>query len=114
LIAYEAALLGFKHGVGLQVLDEVVNKSSGWSFASQRMFKAVATHAQTAVITLELSLKDIWSAVEMGIGCGATMTIGDTARSLFQMGVNRFGAQANVDEIVRLFEEMGNIDFTKG
>jgi 3-hydroxyisobutyrate dehydrogenase len=113
LIAYEAALLGAKHGVALQVLDEVVNKSSGWSFASQRMFKAVATHAQTAVITLELSLKDIWSAVEMGIGCGATMTIGDTARSLFQMGVNRFGAQANVDEIVRLFEEMGNIDFTK-
>jgi 3-hydroxyisobutyrate dehydrogenase len=111
LIAYEAALLGFKYGLALPVLDEVVNKSTAWSFASQRMFKAVATHAQTAVITLELSLKDIWSAVEMGIGCGAPMTIGDTARSLFQMGVNRFGGQANVDEMARLFEEMGHIDF---
>lgn len=112
LIAYEAAMLARRCGIALDVLHQVVNRSTGWSFASERVFKAVPTHAKTASISLELSLKDIASAVRMGIGCGAPMLIGDAARSLFAIGVNQFGAGANVDEIARLYERIGAVDFT--
>jgi 3-hydroxyisobutyrate dehydrogenase len=113
LIAYEAAMLGFKLGLPLDVFHQAVNKSTGWSFAAERVFKAVATHGKTASISLELSLKDIASAVKMGIGCGAPMLVGDMARNLFAMGVHQFGGNANVDEMAKLYERMSSIDFTK-
>lgn len=113
LIAYEAAALASKYGLSLDVLHDVVNGSAGRSFASTRMFKAVRSHARTASITLELSLKDIGSAVGMGAGCGAPMPIADTVRSLFLAGVNRFGGDANVDEMARLFEQLANVDFER-
>lgn len=113
LIAYEAAMLGFKLGLPLDVLHQAVNKSTGWSFASERVFKAVATHGKTASISLALSLKDIASAVKMAIGCGAPMLVGDMARNLFALGVHQFGGEANVDEMALLYERMASIDFTK-
>ena len=42
------------------------------------------------------------------------MLIAETVRNLFQIGVNRFGPDANVDEMVRLFEQMGAIEFKPG
>lgn len=111
LIAYEAAVFGVSLGLGLEVLHEAINASSGWSFASERVFKAVATQGRTATISLELSLKDIASAVKMGMRCHAPMQIADTVRSLFAMGVHRLGGEVNVDEIARLFEELGGVRF---
>lgn len=113
-IAYEAAMLACKLGVPLEVMHRVVNASTGWSWAGQRMFKAVQTHAQTADIRLELSLKDIASAVEMGIACGAPMLLCDTVRSLWAGGVHQHGKDSNVDEIAHLFERMARIDFANG
>lgn len=111
LIAYEAAVLGTRLGIDLEVLHEAINLGGGWSFASERVFKAVATQGRTATISLELSLKDIASAVKMGMRCQAPMQIADTVRSLFAMGVHRFGGDANVDDIARLFEELGGVRF---
>lgn len=111
LICYEAAVLAHKWGLSLSVIDEVVNRSSGWSFASQRMFKSIQTHAPTATISLDLSLKDIWSAVQLGTASGVSMAIADMVRTLFQMGVLEFGGDANVDEIARLFESLAKTDF---
>lgn len=113
LICYEAAVLAHKCGLSLAVVDEVINRSSGWSFASQRMFKSIQTHAQTAAISLELSLKDIWSAVQLGMTSGASMAIADMVRTLFQIGVLEFGGDSNVDEIAHLFETLGKTDFRR-
>ena len=113
-IAYEAAMLGCKYGIPLDVMHRVVNASTAWSWAATRMFRAVKTHAQTADIRLELSLKDIASAVDMGIACGAPMLICDTVRSLWAGGVHQYGKDANVDEIAHLFERIAGIDFTAG
>jgi 3-hydroxyisobutyrate dehydrogenase len=113
-IAYEAAMLACQYGVPLDVMHRVVNASTGWSWAGQRMYKAVKTHAQTADIRLELSLKDIASAVQMGIACGAPMLVCDTVRSLWAGGVHQYGKDSNVDEIAHLFERISGIDFTAG
>ncbi len=113
LIAYECGLLAFKYGLCFEVIDDVVNRSTGWSFASTRMFKSMPVHGKTATISLELSLKDIWSAVVLAAHCGAPMMIGDAARNVFQLGVIQFGGDANVDEMVRLFEHMGGVDFSR-
>jgi 3-hydroxyisobutyrate dehydrogenase len=113
LIAYEAAMIAVKNGLALDVFHQVVNKSVGWSFAAERVFKAVASHARTASISLELSLKDVASAVKMGLDAGAPMLMADTARNIFAMGVHQFGGDANVDEMAHLYEKMAGIDFTK-
>lgn len=113
-VAYEAAMLACKYGVPLDVMHRVVNASTGWSWAGQRVYKAVKTYAHTADIRLELSLKDIASAVQMGIACGAPMLVCDTVRSLWAGGVHQYGKDSNVDEIAHLFERISGIDFTAG
>jgi 3-hydroxyisobutyrate dehydrogenase len=111
VICYEAASLGIKAGLSLEAMHNVVNKSTGWSFASQRVFRALAKTERTATITLELSRKDIESAVKMGIGCGAPMLVADVVRNIFELGIAQLGPQKNIDDLAQLFEQLAGIRF---
>jgi 3-hydroxyisobutyrate dehydrogenase len=111
LLTYEAASIGVKYGLKLEDMAKVINKSTGWSGASERILPALSGGKPTADFQLQLMVKDLRLAAQMGINCGAPMLIAGTVRSLFEIGAHQLGGAANLDEMGRLFELMADIKF---
>jgi 3-hydroxyisobutyrate dehydrogenase len=111
LITYESIAMGFKYGLSLEDMANVINKSSGWNGASERILPVLASGGQTATFRLDLMVKDLRLASRMAMSCGAPMLIANTVRSTFETGMNELGAAVNLDDMAHLFETMANIKF---
>lgn len=114
LITYEAVAMGFKYGLAIDEMSKVINKSTGWSGASERILPVLASGGQTANFQVKLMAKDLKLASQMGISCGAPMLIANMVRSLFETAANELGGAANLDQMKHLFEAMADIKFTRG
>ncbi|CAG9192082.1 6-phosphogluconate dehydrogenase [Paraburkholderia sabiae] len=113
LITYETVAMGFKYGLSIDDMANVINRSSGWNGASERILPVLAAGGQTANFQLQLMVKDLRLAAQMAIDCGAPLFIANTVRNLFEVGVHRLGGRENLDAMARLFEEMSTVDFSK-
>ena len=111
LITYEAVAMGFKYGLSMHDMSKVINKSTGWNSASERILPALASGGQTANFQLKLMVKDLRLASQMGMSCGAPMLIANMVRSMFETGANELGGAANLDQMKHLFEAMADIKF---
>jgi 3-hydroxyisobutyrate dehydrogenase len=111
LVSYECVTAGFKYGLRLQDMSEVLNNSSGWSVASRKVLSALVSGQQTANFQIQLMVKDLRLAAGLGISCGAPMMISNTVRSLFEVGANEFGGAANIEEMAHLYEAMSGTKF---
>ena len=114
LITYENAAMGFKYGLAIEDMSKVINTSSGWSGASERILPVLGSGGQTADVPLQRVVKDLDLACRMGMGCGAPMLIANTVRSIFEAGANELGGTADIDEIAGLFETMADTKFAGG
>jgi 3-hydroxyisobutyrate dehydrogenase len=112
LLTYEAAALGVKYGLKLADIATVINKSTGWSGASERILPTLSEGKATADFQLALMAKDLKLAGRMAADCGAPMLIASEVRALFEAGANEFGGTANLDEMRRLYEAMAGATFT--
>ena len=90
---------------------EVLNKSSGWSAASQKILPALGSRRQTANLALELKVKDLVLAAKLCMSSGAPMMISSVVRSLYEAGANQLGGTANVDDMAHLYEAMAAVTF---
>ena len=106
LVTYECVAAGHKYGLALERMCEVLNKSSGWSAASQKILPALGSRRQTANLALELKVKDLVLAAKLCMSCGAPMMISSVVRSLYEAGANQLGGTANVDDMAHLYEAM--------
>ncbi|WP_288823776.1 NAD(P)-dependent oxidoreductase [uncultured Paraburkholderia sp.] len=113
LITYETVAVGFKYGLSIEDMAKVVNRSSGWNGASERILPVLAAGGQTANFRLQLMVKDLKLAAQMAIDCGAPLFIANTVRNLFEVGAHRLGGEENLDAMARLFEEMAAVEFSK-
>jgi 3-hydroxyisobutyrate dehydrogenase len=113
LVTYECVAAGFRYGLSLEDMSEVLNKSSGWSVSSRKMLPALVSGTQTANFQLQLTVKDLELAAGLGMRHGAPMMISNAVRSLFEHGVNRLGGTANIEAMSHLYEEMAGIRFEK-
>jgi 3-hydroxyisobutyrate dehydrogenase len=111
LITYESVAMGVKNGLKLEDIAKVVNKSSGWSKTFERILPALATGGETAQLRIELMVKDLALASQLGMSCGAPMLIANAVRSTFEAGTNELGGDANIDEMARIFETQAGITF---
>jgi 3-hydroxyisobutyrate dehydrogenase len=114
LIAYETVALGVKIGLKLGDMERVINKSSGWSQAFERIMPVLASGGQTAKLRLELMVKDLDLACRLGMEAGAPMLIAHAVRSTIEAGANELGCDANLDELSRLYEARAGIRFADG
>ena len=114
LVTYECVATGSKYGLALGDMSDVLNKSSGWSAASQKILPALGSKRQTAVLPLELKVKDLKLAADLSTSCGAPMMISSAVRTVFEAGANQLGWNANVDEMVRYYETTSGINFQAG
>lgn len=111
LIAYEGIAMGVKNGLKLEDIAKVVNKSSGWTKTFERIVPALASGGETAKLRIELMVKDLVLASQLGTNCGAPMLIANAVRCTFEAGSNELGGDANIDEMARLFEARAGIKF---
>jgi 3-hydroxyisobutyrate dehydrogenase len=111
LIAYEAAAMGVKVGLKLADIEQVINKGSGWSATFERIMPVLRSGGRSAILRLELMAKDIGLAADLAMACSAPMLIANAARSVVEAGVNELGAQANIDELARLYESRAGVRF---
>jgi 3-hydroxyisobutyrate dehydrogenase len=111
LITYETVALGVKIGLKLDDMERVVNKSSGWTQAFERIMPALASGGQTAMLRLELMVKDLDLACQLGMEAGAPMLIAHAVRNIVEAAANELGSDANLDELSRLYEARAGIRF---
>lgn len=112
LITYEAVAMGVKNGLKLEDIATVVNRSSGWSKTFERILAVLGVGGETAKLRIELMVKDLTLASQLGARCGAPMLIANEVRSTFEAGANALGGDANIDEMARMFETWAGIEFT--
>jgi 3-hydroxyisobutyrate dehydrogenase len=110
-IAYECTSLAFKFGLELDATARAINQSSGWSAAFELIVRVLAHGGHTATVPLGRGADELKKASEMAFGCGAPMLIANAIGSIFETGLNDCGAEANVDELVHLFERAAGITF---
>jgi 3-hydroxyisobutyrate dehydrogenase len=111
LLTYEAAAIGVKYGLKLADMATVINKSTGWSGASERILPTLSEGKPTADFQLQLMAKDLKLLGRMAMDCGAPVVIGSVVRCVFEAGVHQMGGTANLDDIGRLVEKMSGVTF---
>ncbi|CAM4132990.1 6-phosphogluconate dehydrogenase [Bordetella tumbae] len=111
LVTYECAAAGFKYGLSLSTMAEVLAHTSGWSGVSQRALPVLGTEAKSANFQIQLMVKDLRLAANVGMACGAPMMISNAVRTLFETGHNGIGGTANIDDMAHLYEAMAGIKF---
>jgi 3-hydroxyisobutyrate dehydrogenase len=113
LITYECAAMAVKYGLKAETVSSVINKSGGWSGASERILPALAMGDQTTNFRLELAAKDIRLSTQLGIQFGAPMVVANVVRSVIETALNQLGEQANMDGMSKVFEAMAAIKFAR-
>jgi 3-hydroxyisobutyrate dehydrogenase len=111
LLTYEAAALAVRYGLKLADVATVINKSTGWSGATERILPTLSEGKATSDFQLALMVKDLKLSRRMAMDCGAPMLVANTACSLFEAGVNELGGASQLDEIARVYEAMVGIKF---
>ena len=107
----EAVAMGRKYGLSLETMNEVINKSSGRSGATERVLPAMIEGTFSSNFALGLMLKDVSLATELGMKCGAPMFLHGIVRGLLQNGLHRCGADVNLDEMISVIEGMADTRF---
>ena len=113
LITYETVALGVKIGLKLGDMERVINKSSGWTQAFERIMPVLASGGQTANLRLELMVKDLDLACQLGMEAGAPMLIAHAVRNSVEAAANELGRDANLDELSRLYEARAGVRFAE-
>ncbi len=113
-ITFEAVAMGVKNGLSLETCIEVLNKGSGKSYTSEVMLPRMLDGLGKANFTLGLMLKDVRLATGLGQQSGAPMHLGGLVRENLLAALNEFGANADVNEIVRRYERAAGVKIAKG
>lgn len=92
-------------------MSQVIDESTGWNGASERILPVLASGGQTSNFRLELMAKDLRLAARMAASCGAPTLIASAVRALFDAGVNELGGAANLDEMSHRFEARAGVRF---
>jgi 3-hydroxyisobutyrate dehydrogenase-like beta-hydroxyacid dehydrogenase len=109
LCTAEALLIGKSYGLNARAMLDVMNVSTGYSFATQNRFlQDVITRKFEDKFKLDLMLKDMGIARELAEARGLPAPMSELGRSRWRRAVEILGPGAVTTEIVRFVEqEMG-------
>ena len=107
----EAVAMGRKYGLSLEIMNDVINKSSGRSGATERLLPAMIEGKAASNFGLALMLKDVGLATQLGANCGAPMFLHNAVRGLLQSGLYDQGEGANLDDMIPVIEAMAGMKF---
>jgi 3-hydroxyisobutyrate dehydrogenase len=112
MITYEAATMGYKYGLSLTDIANIINKSTGRSGMSERILPfLVSGGGETTSCEIGPFVRDLEIATKMGVSCGAPMLIANMARGILQSIMHEIGPAAKLDEMTGSIERMAATKF---
>ena len=109
-IALEAVSLAVKNGIDPKVCIDIVQKSSGRSYVSDVAFpNHILTGTMQQGFTIGLMLKDLGLSTQLGRDSDVPMRLANVVRELYEAGVADQGRDADISELLRLFESAAGV-----
>jgi len=107
-VASECLVMGAKAGLDADIMVDIINKSSGRSFASEKFVAgAVLNREFDFGFLMELMSKDMRLALEEAEAAGATMFTCTAAKQLYAYAMSHGQAQSDVTTLIKVLEQWG-------
>ena len=106
----ELVALGRKMGLSLSRLVEALNDGQGANFTTRHMLVGLVEGRSTTNFALALMIKDLNAALSLGAETTSPMPMTTGARGLMQMGLNLFGKNAVLDDVIPLIEKLSGVE----
>ena len=106
---FEAVAMGVKNGLSLAACAEVLHKGSARSYTTEFTLPRLGDGSGKSNFALELMLKDVRLATQLGADSGAPMFMANVARNLFQQAVNEHGGAEDVNALIHTVERNADV-----
>lgn len=97
-------------GLDLATTYEAIKISSGNSFVHETESQVILNGSRDISFTMDLVKKDIGLFQKIAEDAGVPLEISPLMISIFDDGINRYGARAQSDDIIRRLEEATGLD----
>lgn len=105
-VAFEAVTLAVKNGLDPSVCVDILQKGSGRSYHTEiTLPKFILSGEMKQGFSLGLMHKDVSLATKLGRDSGTPMVVGEVVRGIFQAVVNAYGKDADINTLIRAYEE---------
>ncbi len=111
MITYECAATGLRNGLSVADMGTVLNRSSGYNSASDRVLPALAAGQRTADIPLGAIVEDLRMATQMAMHVGAPTLVGNLVHGMLKAEWNDLGASATLDDTIRILDRAAGSAF---
>ncbi|XAH21974.1 NAD(P)-binding domain-containing protein [Xylophilus sp. GW821-FHT01B05] len=111
LMTYECAALGVKYGLSLELMAKVILKGGAWTGAAERVLPVLSADQPASGRKLTQALADLRLVADLAKRSGTPLLVCDLARGLLEAALNRFGDQADLDVLAKLYEELAGTRF---
>jgi 3-hydroxyisobutyrate dehydrogenase len=108
----ELVALGRKMGLSLNSLVKTLNEGQGANFTTRHMLAGLLEGRSTTNFALALMVKDLNAALSLGAETASPLPMTTGARDLMQIGLNLFGENAVLEDVIPLIEELADIKLT--
>jgi 3-hydroxyisobutyrate dehydrogenase-like beta-hydroxyacid dehydrogenase len=109
--ACEALAMGAKAGLDPELMVNVINKSSGRSFPTERFAAGpVLTRRFNFGFRMELMAKDMRLALQEAEALGLVMPTSRAAQTLYGLAMAGGGAKGDVSELVKVTEDWASVE----
>jgi len=112
-MTYEVMALAVKNGLDAKLAAQVLQKSSGRNATTERTLLGTIDGVFRGTFSLGLMTKDVRLANQLGQDTGVPMLLGRLVQELHQVSLNRHGAGADSNIIIRDFEARSDIRIAK-
>jgi 3-hydroxyisobutyrate dehydrogenase len=102
--------LGRKMGLGLSRLVQALNDGQGANFTTRHMLVGLVEGRSTTNFALSLMIKDLNAALSLGAETTSPMPMTTGARGLMQMGLDLFGKNSVLDDVIPLIEKLSDVN----
>jgi len=110
MAAGEALMLAKRGGVPLATAYEVIRASSGNSFVHETESQVILNGSYEIGFTMDLALKDLGFALEMGREFGVPLDFAALAEDGFTRAREAYGGSAQSSQVVKLLEDALGVD----
>jgi 3-hydroxyisobutyrate dehydrogenase len=108
--AGEAMMLAKQGGLDLKTSFEAIKASSGTSFVHETESQLVLSGSYNIGFTMDLALKDIGFATEMGRTCGVPLELAAITEQAFVRGKAQYGGDAWSPKVIKLLEDAVGVE----
>ena len=92
----------------------MLHKGSARSYTTEFTLPRLVDGSGKSNFALELMLKDVRLATQLGVDSGAPMFMANVARNLFQQAVNEHGGAEDVNALIHTVERNADVKVVGG